>query len=393
MAIRKFIIFLFLLLAVYPVYAIEPTDISNHWAQDYILNLLNKEIMEAYPDGLFRPEQAITRGEFAIALARQMNLIPDNNPQFTDLADYPEANLINALAKKEIISGYPDNTFQPDKTITRAEIVSILIKSLGITDNTTTIELGNKLTFKDLPAGHWALKQIAIAENLDLIETEDNFNPDNKISRAEAAKLINKFAGLSSNTGYITDIYPTSKKVSVNSLNGERKVYDFNDNTLVGRNNRLIPMEEILKTDKVFFITDQDNNLKYVKAYGVITEEDLAVEISSLTGGIFASEEIQELSTGNYDLLIPKLQNTAKEQLRSQGLSNEEIEALMTTNWDELEELGKARLAEVIAIQTGLSLDITRGLLSGDWDKVKSYGQIELIQRVVQTVLNADLIS
>lgn len=135
-----------------------------------------------------------------------MNLIPDNNPQFTDLENYPEANLINALAKKEIISGYPDNTFQPDKTITRAEIVSILIKSLGITDNTTTIELGNKLTFKDLPAGHWALKQIAIAENLDLIETEDNFNPDNKVSRAEAAKLINKFAGLSSNTGYITDI-------------------------------------------------------------------------------------------------------------------------------------------------------------------------------------------
>lgn len=66
MAIRKFIIFLFLLLAVYPVYAIEPTDISNHWAQDYILNLLNKEIMEAYPDGLFRPEQAITRGNLQL---------------------------------------------------------------------------------------------------------------------------------------------------------------------------------------------------------------------------------------------------------------------------------------------------------------------------------------
>ena len=206
-----FLILLSLLIISLAVSAAEPTDISNHWAQDYILNLVNNEIMEPYPDGSFKPDQAISRGEFAVALAKQMNLIPDNNPQFTDLENYPEANLINALAKKEIISGYPDNTFQPDKTITRAEIVSILIKSLGITDNTTTIELGNKLTFKDLPAGHWALKQIAIAENLDLIETEDNFNPDNKVSRAEAAKLINKFAGLSSNTGYITDIYPTSR--------------------------------------------------------------------------------------------------------------------------------------------------------------------------------------
>src|SRR5690606_37032907 len=128
-------------------------------------------------------------------------------------------------------------------------------------------------------------------------------------------KLISKLATFSSSTGYITDIYPTSKKLSMNLLNGERKVYDFNEKTLVGRNNRLVPLEEILKTDKVFFIADQDNNLKYVKAYGVITEEDLAVEISTLTNGIFASEEIKELSTGNYDLLIPKLQTTAREQL------------------------------------------------------------------------------
>ena len=93
--------------------------------------------------------------------------------------------------------------------------------------------------------------------------------------------------------------------------------------------------------------------------------------------------------TGNYDLLIPKLQTTAREQLRKQGLSEEEINALISTDWIELEELGKARLAEAIAIQTGLSLDITRSLLNGDWEKVKNYGQIELIQRLVQVVLNA----
>lgn len=391
--ISRLIIPLILLLSVLPVNAEEPTDISNHWAQDYILSMLNNEIMEVYPDGTFKPEKAISRGEFALALAKQMNLIPDNNFKFTDLADYPEGNLINALAGKEIIGGYPDNTFRPDKAITRAEAISILIKSLGITDNASTIDLTDKLSFKDIPAGHWAIKQIGIAKEIELIEKEEYFNPGETISRAEAAKLISKLATFSSSTGYITDIYPTSKKVSMNLLNGERKVYDFNEKTLVGRNNRLVPLEEILKTDKVFFIADQDNNLKYVKAYGVITEEDLAVEISTLTNGIFTSEEIKELSTGNYDLLIPKLQTTAREQLRKQGLSEEEINALISTDWIELEELGKARLAEAIAIQTGLSLDITRSLLNGDWEKVKNYVQIELIQRLVQVVLNADLIS
>lgn len=65
----------------------------------------------------------------------------------------------------------------------------------------------------------------------------------------------------------------------------------------------------------------------------------------------------------------------------------------MRTDWAELEELGRMRLSEAIAIQTGLSLDITRSILSGDWDKVKTYGQIELIQRLVQEVLNSDLLS
>ena len=74
------------MLSVLPVNAEEPTDISNHWAQDYILSMLNNEIMEVYPDGTFKPEKAISRGEFALALAKQMNLIPDNNFKFTHLA-------------------------------------------------------------------------------------------------------------------------------------------------------------------------------------------------------------------------------------------------------------------------------------------------------------------
>lgn len=378
------------------VQAVEPTDINNHWAQDYILNLVNNEVMESYSDGLFKPDQPITRGEFAVALAKHLNLVPDNNHHFEDLYDYPEFNMINGLVNNEIINGYPDKTFKPDRPITRAEMVAVMIKSIGVNNDDVTINLVNDDDFQDVPDNHWALNHINLAKELELIDgdEEKNFNPNDTASRAEAAKVITQLAALSSDTGYITDVYPTSHKVSINSLNGERNVYDFTDETLIARNNRFVQLDEILTTDKVFIITNNTNNdLKYVKAYGMVTQEDLATEISTMTGGIFETEEVKELSSGNFDLLRPKLQTSIREQLSSQGLSIEEVNAIMSTNWDELEEFGRARLSEAIAIQTGLSLDITKSVLEGDWDRVKSYGQVELIQRVVQEVLDSDLLS
>ena len=83
-----FISFLSIVLISISVYAVEPTDISNHWAQDYILNLINNEVMETYTDGQFKPDQAITRGEFAVALAKQLNTVPDNNNHFDTKCQY-----------------------------------------------------------------------------------------------------------------------------------------------------------------------------------------------------------------------------------------------------------------------------------------------------------------
>ncbi|MFP4016899.1 MAG: S-layer homology domain-containing protein, partial [Halanaerobiales bacterium] len=309
--LSTFIFIISILLVSTSIYAKKPTDISNHWAQDYILNLVNNEVMDNYKDGEFRPDQAITRGEFAVALAKQLNLVPDNNSHFKDINGYPNYPMINSLVNKDIVSGYPDNTFRPDKALTRAEMIAIMIKSLGITDNQVTIELDNYSTFKDIPENHWGLNHIKIADKLDLINGDQNnhFNPNKTASRAEAAKVITKLASLTSETGYITDVYPSSNKVSINSLNGERTVYNFGDETLVGRNNRFVKLDDIMKTDKVFIIADSsNNNIRYAKAYGMVTEDDLATEVSTMTNGVFQPEEIKKLSYGNINILRPKVQ-------------------------------------------------------------------------------------
>ena len=399
MAVKKILRFhiifiLILIFAITPVSAAVPQDIENHWAQDYIMTLLNNNIMETDENGLFNPEAAVSRGEFAVALAKKQNLLATNIDNFKDIENYAEKGLINALAEKNIITGYPDNTFRPDRAISRAEAVASIIKILGVKEDKEIINLNEYQPYTDIPEDHWAANYIKIAAKLNLFvdNSEQNFNAGRPISRAESAKLIAQLENISGQTGYITDVFPTSKKISVNLLDGKRKIYSITDNTLVGRNNRIVDVSEILKTDKVFIITD-DNKAEYLKAYGMVTRDDLTTEVSKMTQGILKPEEIETLAEGNINILEPKIINAVKNQLKKEGLTDKELQAIMNTEWDKLEELSKSRLSEAISIQTGLPLIITRGILDGDWEKIKSYAQIEAVQRVIQQLLNSELIS
>lgn len=375
--------------------AAEPVDVSNHWAQDYILNIVDREIMELDADNRFQPDREVTRGEFARALARQMKLDNVYSGRFSDLENYPGKESINALVDKDIITGYPDDKFKPDRELNRVEAVAVLIKSLGIIENEQLIELDEDEGYEDIPSGHWAEYQVKIADRLGLLNTDgDELNPGEKITRAEAARYLDKLAKLESGTGYITDFYPTSERVSINLLDGERIVYALRDDTLIGRNNRMVEIGEIQSTDKVFLIADgESEELRYVKGYGMVTQDDMAAEVSTMTDGILNSEEVKTLSEGDLEVLRPKLFEEVQEQLKTQGLSEQEVEAIIATDWDQLEGLSRDRVAEAVAIRTGLPLDITQSVMEGDWEKIRSYAEIELVQRVVQEVLNSDLLS
>lgn len=374
--------------------AVEPTDIKNHWAQDYIINMLDREIMKVDENGHFHPDENINRGEFARAIAKLQNFRPDTNNQFSDLKDYPDAGLINTLVNKGIINGYPDGQFKPEKSLSRAELITILIKSLGVQEEQKIINLEDEGIFQDIDNSHWAANNIKIAHKLNITfnNPDNKLHPDQKVTRAEATRYLEKSNDLSNSTGYITDIYPTSNKISVNLLEGERKILDITDETLMGRNNRIVSIDDILKTDKVFIITE-NGKTKYLKAYGMITTQDLSTEVSKITQGTLEPEDIEKMAEGDLDLLRPRLIELARDQLVKEGLSENEVKAIMNTDWDELELLSKDRLAEAVAIRTGLPLVVTRGVLEGDWDKIKTYAQVEVVQRLIQEMLNSELIS
>lgn len=104
-----------------------PHDVSGHWAEKEIAAVYENGLMRGYPNGSFMPEREVTREEAAAFLARAIKADITASSAFPDVSDdrwsFAE---ISALTSMGIITGYPDNTFRPEKLIDRGEMAAIL---------------------------------------------------------------------------------------------------------------------------------------------------------------------------------------------------------------------------------------------------------------------------
>ena len=146
-----------------------------------------------YPDGTFRPDAGITRAEAATLLRRATTMYGYyvRDDIFTDVEMWAKQS-INELAAAEVVKGYPDGTFRPNNTVTRAEFVAMLMRVVG--------EQGGSSKFADVQ-GHWAESYIAKATEYGYISgyPDGTFRPDANITRAEALKVVSEVFGFSSN--------------------------------------------------------------------------------------------------------------------------------------------------------------------------------------------------
>jgi hypothetical protein len=105
---------------------------SDYWASTAIQSLVQAGVVNGYSDGSFRPEQSVSRAEFAkmIVTALDLPFVLVEYPSFSDVPGnhwaltYVETALMNDLMK-----GYPDGLFQPSGEITLAEILTVLTRA------------------------------------------------------------------------------------------------------------------------------------------------------------------------------------------------------------------------------------------------------------------------
>lgn len=137
------------------------TDLSkSHWAYNNIIAVTEKGLFTGYEDGSFRPDNFITRAEFATVLANYLGLknVEHDELNFADIENHWAKNFIEEIYRVRLIEGYLENglrLFKPDNYITRSEAVTIINKMLF----RGPLE-GAKVPFTDVEEGYWAYGHI-----------------------------------------------------------------------------------------------------------------------------------------------------------------------------------------------------------------------------------------
>ncbi len=110
---------------------------------------------------------------------------------FADIVGHKDKVAIEALASRGIINGQSENSFEPNSWVSRAEFATIIARGLGLPEKSNTI-------FKDVTANDWFYNYVGTAYNYGIIKgvSENEFNPNGTITREEAAVMVARAANL-----------------------------------------------------------------------------------------------------------------------------------------------------------------------------------------------------
>ncbi|MGF9643040.1 S-layer homology domain-containing protein [Paenibacillus sp. FSL L8-0502] len=178
-------------------------DLENHWAQKDVEMLANKLIVQGVQPDIFEPNRAVTRAEFVAMLVRGLGMQekPLTEP-FTDVKENAwYAGSVGAAVEAGLIRGYGNQSFGPERLITREEIVVITEKAAHYaqTLNADPTNEKYKEIYSDASAvSPWAQDAMAHATEQGLIKgvSPDLLAPKQQAARAEATSIIKRFLQL-----------------------------------------------------------------------------------------------------------------------------------------------------------------------------------------------------
>lgn len=167
---------------------LDCNDIVGHWAEQSIRQLAGAGAVSGYPDGTFKPNNTITRAEFTAILVKALGLVSDNGPIFKDTVGHWAQASITAAATQGIVSGYNETNFGPDEFITREQMAVAISTAAHLSGGE-----GKVYADSGQIAG-WAQDSVFAASARSIISgyPDNTFRPQANATRAEAATVIVK---------------------------------------------------------------------------------------------------------------------------------------------------------------------------------------------------------
>lgn len=171
---------------------------ATFWAGGFIQALSSRRIIRGFPDYSFRPNQPVTRAEFAAILQQAFDKdkeVAQSNISLQDIgAKYWAKPAISQAISTGFLKGYPDKTFKPEQKISRSQVLVSLASGLNLKPlaNQTQV-LSVYQDAQDIPK--YATAKIAAATASKLVVNYPNIKvlaPNREVTRAEVAAMIHQ---------------------------------------------------------------------------------------------------------------------------------------------------------------------------------------------------------
>ncbi|MBD2339589.1 S-layer homology domain-containing protein [Calothrix sp. FACHB-156] len=170
---------------------------SDYWASPFIQALAQRNVIAGFPDGTFKPNQAVTRAQFAAMIQKAFNQntvrqLPTGG--FSDIpANFWAADAIREAYETGFMSGYPGNVFLPNQQIPRVQAIVAITSGLGLTSNDNASNVLNTFYSDAAAIPSYAVNSVAAATQANIVVNYPEvkqLNPQQSLTRAEAAAIL-----------------------------------------------------------------------------------------------------------------------------------------------------------------------------------------------------------
>ncbi|QJD87768.1 S-layer homology domain-containing protein [Cohnella herbarum] len=185
------------------------SDIGGHWAERQLSEWKAKGYLKGYPDGTMKPNEEVTRAEFVTLVNRSFGLTEATPLTYKDVTSFGWLSAeIGKAVKAGYIGGYSDNSFRPHNKLNRQEAAKAISSLLKL--DTSTVSLSKLDDFKDkksIASTSKAAVAAVVAKGLMKGFVDGTFRPEGNITRAEAVVLLNRALSVhgTSNTTSVYD--------------------------------------------------------------------------------------------------------------------------------------------------------------------------------------------
>lgn len=164
-------------------------DLNGHWAAGAIGRLAATGVIKGYPDGSFKPEQNISRAELAALVVKAWGLPAAGGKVFADTAAHWAQDAVSAAYAAGIISGYNEQNFGPDDPVTREQMAVMLVKAARLPAAADNPNFSDNHMISSWAKETVAA---AYSRDLISGYPDNSFRPQNLATRAEAVAVLTR---------------------------------------------------------------------------------------------------------------------------------------------------------------------------------------------------------